>query len=306
MKFGILPPIITAFPTRVRPWELTAPPETSGRIARKADELGYDWLMCPDNIVMPLANLASHGPRWSETLTSLAFFAGATTRIRVVPTVLALPYRAPVFTAKAIATIDFLSGGRLTLGIGSGGVESEFRALKIPWEERGAITDEYLAAMKELWTSDEPRFNGRYIQFEAIAFEPRPLQKPHPPIWVGGYGSRRSMLRAVNAGDGWVPSRLPPEELPECLAFIREQPAYQERTSPFEVVMPLLRLQHSATGYVAEPFDPKGVVERLHLLREVGVTGVSIASFGETASLDEYLERLEWFAAEIMPQFRNS
>ena len=176
-----------------------ATPETLGRIARAGEDLGYDALFTGDHILVP-RNIASPYPYTEggefpgspsgesmEQLTLLAFLAGQTSRIRLVTSVIIVPHRNALVAAKALATLDVLSGGRLVVGVGVGWMREEFEALNLPpFEERGAVTDEYIRAFKELWTSDDPHFEGKYVSFDNISFLPKPVQKPHPPIWVGG------------------------------------------------------------------------------------------------------------------------
>jgi probable F420-dependent oxidoreductase len=116
-----------------------------------------------------------------------------------------------VLLAKMLATIDVLSNGRLTFGIGAGWMKEEFQALGVPpFPERGAVTDEYLMACRELWTKDDPRFEGKYVNFANVLFEPKPVQKPHPPIWVGGE-SGPALRRTAKLGDGWYPIGTNPQ-----------------------------------------------------------------------------------------------
>jgi probable F420-dependent oxidoreductase len=146
-----------------------------------------------------------------EQLTAMAFLAGATTRMRLLSSVMVVPHRPPMFTAKALATLDVLSQGRVTVGIGAGWMDEEFRAIGAPpFAERGKVTDEYLRIFKTLWTEDDPRFDGKYAKFENINFNPKPLQKPHPPIWVGGE-SPAALRRTVALGDAWYPIGSNPE-----------------------------------------------------------------------------------------------
>ena len=142
--------------------------------------------------------------------------AGATERLRLVTSVLVLPYRNPVLTAKMVASLDVLSGGRVTLGVGVGWLKEEFEALDSPdFERRGAVTDEWIAIFKQLWTQSPASFTGQFYNYADIRCEPFPLQKPHPPIWVGGH-SRAALRRTARHGDGWHPvgaiaaSPLPP------------------------------------------------------------------------------------------------
>ena len=137
------------------------------------------------------------GPSWSHAMTVMSFVAGATSRIVVDSSVIVLPYHDPVVFAKAVSTLDVLSGGRVRVSIGVGHAEREFEILRVPFHERGRLTDEYLEAIIELWTSDVPEFHGTYVDFADVAFEPKPVQQPHPPIWIGGNSRRRCGARRV-------------------------------------------------------------------------------------------------------------
>jgi hypothetical protein len=205
--------------------------------------------------------------------------------------------------AKQVATADFLSGGRIILGTGSGHLGREFEVLNVAYNERGLMTDEYIRVIKELWTSAEPSFRGRYVQFDEIVFEPKPVQKPHPPIMIGG-NSRPAMRRAANVGDGWLPWLITREQLPSCLSYIREQPGFSERPRPFDVVMPLstLRIEdysHRELGETHLPRDRAEIIDTVGLLEEAGVTVTQVVP-PRTASVGQLLEWIEWFAKEVM------
>jgi probable F420-dependent oxidoreductase len=194
-----------------------ATPETMARIAREGEALGYDYVTLTDHIVLPAVKAPGYpysetgeffgeGPAHRhEQLTAIAFIAARTSRLKLVTAVLVVPYRPAVLAAKMLATIDVLSGGRLVVGIGAGWLEAEFDAVAVtPFAERGAVTDEYLAVFRELWTKESPRWEGRHVQFADILFAPKPVQKPHPPIWVGGE-SPPALRRAARFGDAWYP-----------------------------------------------------------------------------------------------------
>jgi probable F420-dependent oxidoreductase len=161
---------------------------------------------------VPRANIKNFGETIFDPLVTLAVAAGATRRVQLGTTVLIVPYRNAVVTAKMVASLDALSGGRVLLGIGAGWVAAESAMLGVPFAERGAMTDEYLRAMQELWTSPAPAFKGKYTQFSDLVFEPKPVQKPHPPIWVGGH-SRAALRRTAEIGAAWHPINRPLEEL---------------------------------------------------------------------------------------------
>ena len=147
-----------------------------------------------------------------DPLVTLGVLAGATSRVQLGTTVLIVPYRNAVVTAKMVSSLDALSGGRVVLGVGAGWVAAESAMLGVPFAERGPMTDEHLLAMRELWTSAAPSFAGKYTQFSDLTFEPKPVQKPHPPIWVGGH-SRAALRRTAQFGAAWHPINRSPEEL---------------------------------------------------------------------------------------------
>ncbi len=200
-----------------------AAPESLARIAATGEAIGYDYTTISDHVVIPHDIEArypysdtgefpgrSRGDR-HEQLTAVAFIAGKTSRLRLVTSVTVVPHRPAVLQAKMLATIDVLSNGRLIFGIGAGWMKEEFAALGVPpFAERGAVTDEYLMACRELWTHDSPRFDGKYVKFANILFEPKPVQQPHPPIWVGGE-SGPALRRTARLGDGWYPIGTNPQ-----------------------------------------------------------------------------------------------
>jgi probable F420-dependent oxidoreductase len=192
-------------------------PDTVIRMAQEGEALGYDYLTLTDHLLLP--NLRVPGYPYSESgeffgegpqnrhdqLTAAAFVAAKTSHIRLVLAVMVVPYRPAVLAAKMLATIDVLSGGRLTIGIGAGWLESEFDAVAVtPFFARGAVTDEYIRVFRTLWTEPAPRFAGDWVKVDDVLFEPKPMQKPHPPIWVGGE-SGPALRRAARLGDAWYP-----------------------------------------------------------------------------------------------------
>jgi probable F420-dependent oxidoreductase len=145
-----------------------------------------------------------------EQLTTAAFIAAATSKLGIVTSVMVVPHRPAVLTAKILATIDYLSKGRLTLGIGAGWCKEEFEAIGAPpFEDRGHVTDEWMMACKELWAKDEPKFDGKYVKFSEVVFTPKPVQKSIS-IWVGGE-SGPAMRRTAKYGDAWYPIGTNPQ-----------------------------------------------------------------------------------------------
>ena len=186
-------------------------------LARKGEELGFDIITVSDHVVVPndIDSIypysdsgeftSSQSGEYMEQLTTVAYLAGVTSTIKLLTSVMVLPHRSPVLTAKMLATIDVLSEGRLIVGCGVGWMEEEFEAIGAPpYAERGAVGNEYLRVFKELWTSDDPSFDGDYASFSNIAFAPKPVQQPHPPLWIGGE-SPPALRRAGQLGDAWYP-----------------------------------------------------------------------------------------------------
>ncbi len=208
-----------------------ATPEVIRGAAARAEALGYDSVWVSDHVVVPHANVANFGTAIFDPLITLGVVAGATSRVRLGTTVLIVPYRQAVVTAKMIASLDALSGGRVILGVGAGWVAAESAMLGVPFAERGPMTDEYLRAMRELWTSPSPRFSGKYVEFQDLHFEPKPIQVPHPPIWVGGH-SRAALRRAVEVGAAWHPINRSPEELRAGVAELARLSRARGRATP--------------------------------------------------------------------------
>src|SRR5471030_922835 len=186
-------------------------------IARQGEAMGFDYLTMTDHVVLPDTKVPGYPYSESgefyedapterhEQLIGMAWVAAKTERIRLVASVLVVPHRPAVLAAKMLATLDVLSGGRLVVGIGAGWLKTEFDAVvHTPFPERGAVTDEYIDACRVLWTEPSPRFAGRYTRFDGIVLEPKPVQRPHPPIWVGGEGPA-ALRRTARIGNTWYP-----------------------------------------------------------------------------------------------------
>ncbi len=196
-----------------------AVPESITAIARGGEELGFTHAYTSDHIVVPTSfdsiypytadGSAPFGTSFLELLTTITYMASVTSKVRLVTSVMVVPYRAPVHTAKVLSTIDVLSHGRLTVGVGVGWMREEFEAVDAPpFEARGRVTDEYLQAFRELWSSSKPEYHGEHVSFSDVAFEPKPVQSPLP-IWIGGE-SPPAIRRAATIGDGWYPISYSP------------------------------------------------------------------------------------------------
>jgi len=171
---------------------------------RAAEEAGFDAVAFTEHPAPSLKWLQAGGHESLDPLAALAFAAAVTSRIRLMTYLLVLPYRNPLITAKMIATVDLLSKGRLTVGAGGGYLKSEFFALGVDFDERGALFDEAIDVIRELWAADSLSFEGRHFTARGQVSVPGPVQRPHPPIWIGGNG-RNARRRVARAGDGWMP-----------------------------------------------------------------------------------------------------
>ena len=173
--------------------------------AVRAEGLGFDSVWASHHVMHPPHIRARIGDRpYYDALTVLTYVAAVTRKVRLGTSVLVLPYVNPLVLAKGVATLDVLSGGRVILGVGVGSSREEFDAVGSDFNQRGAYADEIIEAMTTLWTQEEPSFNGRFFSFSGLKFSPKPLQKPYPPLWVGG-SSEAALRRAALVGDGWHP-----------------------------------------------------------------------------------------------------
>jgi probable F420-dependent oxidoreductase len=288
--------------------------DAMGIAARRAEELGFASVSVSDHTICttgPESNgVTAMWPDWSVLSTYLAL---NTSRIRIL-TSLVVPYR-PVFpVAKQIATIDVVSGGRFILAAAVGWLRPEFEMLGVNYEERGSITDEYLRAMKILWTENEPRFRGRHVRFVGIVFEPKCVQSPHVPIWIAGGTGPAPIRRLLELGDGWMPmgGNLT-RRLRDTVADVKERAAARGRDPDaitFRYTIGIgtanAALQSISNSIELEDGTAVGndgtsgsVAEEVARYEEAGFNELAINFSGESAA--EVMEQLDWFGAEVMP-----
>ncbi|HZS04243.1 MAG TPA: LLM class F420-dependent oxidoreductase [Blastocatellia bacterium] len=202
------------------------------RVARAAEQAGLESVWTGEHVVLPDPRVPPSPcePQMPilDPAVALSHIAAHTTRLRLGTGVIILPQRNPVVLAKELASLDVVSKGRLIFGLGAGYLEPEFRAVGAPFEERGAVTDEAIEAIKALWTMEKPAYEGRFFSFGGIDAQPRPVQKPHPPIVVGGM-SRRGARRAARYGNGWYGFLTDLEATKRSLGWIRDYIASGER-----------------------------------------------------------------------------
>jgi probable F420-dependent oxidoreductase len=300
-------------------------------LAHKGEEMGFGILTVSDHIIMPTHVQSTHPysasgqfdaggeaqGEYLEQLALLSFLAGITSSAKLLTAVLVLPHRPPVLTAKMLATIDVLSHGRVIVGCGVGWMREEFVAIGAPpFEARGAVSNEYIRAFRELWTHDTPTFEGAYCRFSHVLFAPKPVQQPHPPIWVGGE-SPAALRRAGRLADAWYPigsnPRFPvgtPEQFAEAAARVKRY-AQDAGRDPASV-----DLAYSAGWYNDQEAErlssgerrpltgaPTQVADDIKRYEEVGVRHmmVNMVVRRPDATVQQSLERMERFATKVMP-----
>ena len=303
MKLAFALPHTIELPAITAPWEFTVTGPEQATISKRAEELGYDMISIPEHFVVPHSHLELSGPHYLHSTVAQAFVAGATQRIRVNSSVTILPLQHPIVMAKALSTADWMSGGRVMVTFGVGWDTEEFKALGVPFHERGRMADEYLAAIVELWTSELPSFAGKYVSFDNIAFAPKPVQRPHLPIWIAG-DAAAVLKRAAKYGSGWWPFLTKPDELAAKIDFIKSQPTYDGQS--FDVMYPL-GMGRVGEGHVSidDPKQRSGmsaqeIVDRLNEYAELGVTFTSVPA-PRVSGVEAYMEYAQWVIEEIKP-----
>ncbi len=294
----------------------TASPESLESLVARAEGLGFSSVVIADHIVFPVTIKSKYPYTVSgafpgqgdalEQISLMAFVAGKSRALRLISSVMILPYRNPVVTAKMLATIDVLSGGRVTVGVGVGWLREEFEALGAPdFDRRGAVSDEYLRVFKALWTQDPASYHGEFYRFDSVRCLPHPVQKPHPPIWVGGH-SKAALRRVARLGDGWHPVGanpavpLRPPELRALLDELRRLTEAEGR-DPSQLTIsytaPIYDSGRGAEGGAERrPFSGSqhAIVDDVATFAGLGVSDL-IFDF-RSESLAESLERMERFA----------
>lgn len=309
MQYGLHLPASAA---NVKPHELV-------KFAQRAEALNFSLLTVADHVVVPTDISVAYpytvdgkypGTGYHlETLMTMGFLAGATQRIKFATSVMILPYRNPIVTAKMLASLDVLSGGRVIVGIGVGWMKEEFENLQAPeYAERGRVTDEYIRAFRELWASDRPAFKGKFVNFSNIIFLPKPVQKPIP-IWIGGH-SRSALKRAGQLGDGWHPIGgvptipLEPEDVKKDLATMSEY-AIEAGRDPKTIHVALkgslfdkeLKIADKRRRFMGSAEEIAGDI------RDYAAAGVNTMIFDvRKPTSAETLERMEWMVQEVYPK----
>jgi len=290
-------------------------PKDVVRLAQGAERLQFDSVWLGDHIAWPARfDSSSHrdvggktpGPAVVkldvlEPLTMLSFLAASVERVKLGIGVLIAPYRNAILAAKMLAMLDVLSGGRLIEGMGTGWLREEFAMLDAPpFEHRGTVTDEYLRSFVDLWTKAEPTFEGTYSSVSGVVFNPKPIQKPHPPLWIGGNGPA-ALRRAAAYGDGWMPLHQTPAEMADKVRILRERVQSTERPSRGMGISVGCRFRFSdrsdgdatLTGTITQ------VVDQLRRYQEAGVEEVHLLNDGYS-TVPELVDGWERFVSEVI------
>jgi probable F420-dependent oxidoreductase len=272
------------------------------QLASRAEALGFASVWVHDHVFNAGHVFRRIGDKpYYEPLTLLSYVAARTERVGLGTSVLVLPYHNPIRLAKTAATLDVLSGGRLLLGVGVGAVAPESEAMGSPYAERGAITDEAIAIMKELWTKDDPGFTGKYHRFSGMKFSPKPQQRPHIPLLIGG-NSRAAIRRAVRLGNGWHPLAVAPEVLRQGIRYLHEQAQAAGRDISEIPVSLSIPLGPAGAGRVTLGTAPGEMVRNIQAFADVGVQMLAIA--GHTNQMAEILPAMDMLGREVLPVFQ--
>ena len=293
MKYGVVLPI----------WQLTVADAES--LTTRAEALGLDGVFVPDHILAKPATTQHYGGHWPDPFSLLAFLAGRTRRIHLGASVIVLPYRSALVAAKAAATVDQASGGRFIFGVGVGWDEAEFEDLKLPFRERGRLSDDYIRAIKAAFASDVPEYAGPYVRFSGATFSPRPVQTPHPPIWVGGSPaavSGAAVRRCAELGDAWHPLALSLDDLEKGYATVRDLASRAGRRDTVGLApRNLLDVTDTPKGSSRAAFQGS-VTEIAADIRRVAALGADWVTFdlprANTQAMTRAMERL---AQEVKP-----
>ena len=290
-------------------WGVDDPQEVLA-LGPEAEQMGYDSLWVMDHLFNAgyIRERLEDRPYY-HPMAMLSYMAATTSRVTLATSVLVLPYHNPVELAKYAATLDRMSGGRVTLGVGAGAMTEEFEALGIPMRERGSLTNESIAIMKELWTNHSPEYHSRRWDFSDLRFSPKPVQQPHIPLWIGG-SSPGAMRRTARVGDGWHPTGLSPEdfaigkqEVTEMAVAAGRDPASITMSARIEVeVHGGPSSQRAASRARLSGGDPGALRAGIEAYREAGVEHMVLAlNSGDAPALRRLMATI---SEEVLPAFR--
>jgi probable F420-dependent oxidoreductase len=307
LAFGLQLPIQALSVRTSAPWEREGGTiDDMVDVAEACDASGFLYVAVCHHVAIPREPAEMMSTQWFDPIPTLAFLAAQTSQVRLMTNVYVVGYQHPLQTAKAFATLDALSNGRVILGVGVGHVEGEFDALNVPFHERGRITDEAIDAITAALEEEWPQHAGERWKFADVGLRPRPVQQPRPPIWIGGSG-KPALRRVAARGDGWIPQGTPRSQLGEDIAFILE---YRDKLRPGA---PLEMGYITEYVYVGEPsweipkYSVSGSPQRLiDSFNELGALGVSHLQLRfASRSADELCDQISAFGAEVGPHLER-
>lgn len=303
MKINLLIPRTLEIPALCQPWESGLGAPEVKRAMQLADGLGYHKVTLGEHFLIPNDHLALSGAFWHHGTVALAAVAGQTENLHLSSSINILPLQHAVVQAKAWSTLDWYSGGRATAVVAVGWLKEEFEFLNVPFHERGKMMDEYVQAIRSLWYDEHPVFEGKYVSFKDVAYEPKPV-KGKIPLWFGG-DSEVPWKRVAKWGDGWQPAFSQPDKFPEIMDFIRSQPEYDGRPLGLYFPIEAMRVGEGHVETDAEnttgSWNAQQMIDLCGWLGEKGVTETNIP-LPELAGFEEYLDRLRWVGEEIIPK----
>jgi probable F420-dependent oxidoreductase len=299
---GMQLPVAAQSTVFAAPWEATAGPEELLRVARACDRAGFFYVAVCDHVCIPRERAAAMSTVWYDPVATLGWLAAATRSVRLLSYVYVAAYRHPLQTAKAFATLDALSGGRVILGVGAGHLEGEFTALGIDFARRGALLDDAIDLIAKAFRDEYPQHDGPVWHVRDVGIRPRPVQRPRPPIWIGG-NTPAALRRAAARGDGWLPQGTVRDQLPGQIAAIRAHRRRIRGDVPIEIGANSEWLYLGKPAFDLGPNSRSGsgdaIAASLLELRGIGVTHCGVRF--RTRSCDELIDQIDGFAAEVAP-----
>lgn len=304
MKINLSVPNAMHVAAMTQPWQYTLKGSEIAELVSCADALGFYRAMMGEHFIVPQEHIALSGDHYFHTPVGLSFLAGHTKTMKLSSSISLLPLQSPIVQAKAWSSLDFLSEGRAEPIFGMGWLKEEFDMIGVDFHKRGAMADEYMAAMKVLWREEVASFEGEFVSFKDVGFAPKPVRKPHMPVWFGG-DAPAAQRRVARFGDGWMPFRTPPETLPDCLDYIRSQPEYDGRELSlfFSVEQLGVGAHHEVIedDRAAGVWDAAKVIEQCQWLEALGVTETTLP-VPPMDGVASYKDWLQWVGEEIIPK----
>lgn len=292
----------------VTSWPEYTGPQWIMDLARIAGALGFWAFHVGDHLAVPKQHDEIPTPNWFDPASFLAWMT-TETKMTPVINVYVMPYRSPFHTAKQVATLDVVTGGRAIMAAGVGYLKAEFEQLGIPWETRGPMTDDYIRAMKALWTQDEAAYNGEFVTFKGMRFWPKPIRKPHPPVWIGGQ-TKLSLYRAASLGDGWNPFMFDLQGMKDAIGYLESYWSQKDTRARPENFQLVFGAQAKVTDRKITDNDrqyfhgtPDQILLDIEKYAEHGITFCSLGFEGTTWPV--YHENMERFAREVMPKAKE-